>query len=373
MASFQLKNFASISASMINWLRATQTTVTDFTVGSVTRTLIEAPATELEELYQQMFNGLLNGIQTAVFTSFNFPPLVAAPAGGLIAVIIATQLIDTLIAAGATFTASSANAQQYGSTIDVTIPAGQTNVNVPVEALTSGSAGNIQNDTSFTMTPSPPGFTAATNGAAFINGIDNETPAAHLIRFNSYVSTLQKGTNAAIIYGAMTANLQDANGNVIEQVKSAVVIEPYLANNALPISSINCYIHNGVGGTSSALVSQAQLVINGYTDANGNQIPGYKSAGVVCTVAAATEQPLSVTGVLTAAPGYDQPTLVTAALAALTAYLLGLPTGQTAQFNLISAAVTNITGVGNFVISTPTADTTVAANVKIMPGTLTIP
>lgn len=370
--AFQIKDFASIVASMINWMSSTQDQITDFSVGSVTRTLVEAPATEIEELYQQMFNGLRDAIPTAVYTSFNFPSLPALPAGGLITVTITTQLTDTLISAGASFTASNAGSQQYGSTLDVTIPAGQTSALVPTEALTAGSAGNIAAGTNFTMTPTPAGFTAATNVTGFVNGDDAETDAAHMVRFNSYISTLQKSTSAAIVYGAKTANLQDANGNIIEQVASAIVVEPYLTNNALPISSINCYVHNGVGGTSPALVSQAQLVINGYTDTNGNRIPGYKAAGVICTVAAATEQPLNVTGALTAAPGFDKPTLVGLAQSALQAYLLGVPTGQTAQFNLISASVTNIEGVGNFVISTPLVDTNVAANVKIMPGTLTI-
>lgn len=356
---------------MINWMKSTQTQITDFSPGSVTRTLVEAPATEIEELYQQMFNGITQAISTAVFTSFNFPKNGALPAGGLVTVTITTQLTNTLIPAGTTFTAQSGS-QQYGSTVAVIIPAGQTTAIVPVTALIAGAASNVSASTVFSMTPQPAGFTTATNLKGFINGADIESDAAHLIRFNSFISTLQRGTPSAIVFGAKTAALQDSNGNTIEQVASAVVVEPYLTNNLLPISSINCYVHNGVGSTSLALVSQAQLVINGFTDNNGNQIPGYKSAGVVCTVAAATEQPLNVTGVLTAAAGFDKPTLVAAALAAITAYLIGVPTGQTAQFNLISAAVTNITGVGNFVLSTPLADTTVAANIKIMPGTLSI-
>ena len=50
---FQIKDFASITASMINWLRANTTKVTDFNVGSVVRTMAEASAAEMEELYLQ--------------------------------------------------------------------------------------------------------------------------------------------------------------------------------------------------------------------------------------------------------------------------------------------------------------------------------
>ena len=60
--AFQIKNFASIVASMINRMSATQNKVTDFNVGAVGRTLIEAPAIEIDQLYQQMFNGLKEAI-----------------------------------------------------------------------------------------------------------------------------------------------------------------------------------------------------------------------------------------------------------------------------------------------------------------------
>ncbi len=55
---FQVKDFRSIVASMVNHVRATTTKITDFRVGGVARTLLEAPAIEIDELYQQMFNGL---------------------------------------------------------------------------------------------------------------------------------------------------------------------------------------------------------------------------------------------------------------------------------------------------------------------------
>ena len=46
--AFQIKNFVSICAGMINSMRANQTQITDFNVGSVARTLIEAPAIEID-------------------------------------------------------------------------------------------------------------------------------------------------------------------------------------------------------------------------------------------------------------------------------------------------------------------------------------
>ena len=67
---FQLKDFQSIVASMVNFLRSATTEITDFSVGSVERTILEAPAVEIDQLYQEMFAGLREGIETSVFRSF---------------------------------------------------------------------------------------------------------------------------------------------------------------------------------------------------------------------------------------------------------------------------------------------------------------
>lgn len=357
---------------MINLMQSTQNKVTDFNIGAVVRTMLEACAAEIDELYQQIFNGIQQAIPVSVYNSFSYPALTAQPAGGLVTVNITSQATPTLIVAGTIFTAATTSAT-YTLPSDVTMAIGQTSVNVPIVATSPGSASNLGATVAFSLSPSPTGFTTATNPNAFINGTDDESPADQLIRFNGYISTLQRSTDAAIQYGAQTANLVDSSGNVIERVATAIVVEPYLTNNTLPISSIFCYIHNGVGGTSGSLVSQAQNVVNGYTDSSGTPIPGWKAAGVVCTVVAATEQTRTVTGTLTAQAGFVHATLVTQAVSLLTAYLLALPIGAPAIFAIIESLVMAIPGVANFVITAPTADTAAtAANYKIMPGTITI-
>jgi len=82
--AFQIKSFAAIAASMINYARATQDEITDFSVGSVARTIMEAPAIEIEELYQRMLAGILEAIPVSVYRAFGFDPLEAAPARGYV-------------------------------------------------------------------------------------------------------------------------------------------------------------------------------------------------------------------------------------------------------------------------------------------------
>lgn len=348
--AFQLKDFTSIVASMINWMRSTQNKVTDFNEGSVARTLVEAPAAEIEELYRRMFDGLKEAIPVATFNSFNFSALTAEPTSGLVRVVIGSQASAVVIPAGTTFTYQN-GPLTYASASDVTIPAGNTFADVLVSASQAGSLGNIAANTPFTLSPVPSGFASASNLSPWINGTDNETEDQRKLRFAAYIQTLTRATVAAIEYGLSTVSLTDTSGNVIERVASAQVIEPYETDNTQPVGLINCYIHNGVGNTSAALVAQAVKVIYGYTDSSGNKVPGWKAAGTHVNTYAATEILLNLAGTLTAVAGYDQPTVVGQANQTAIAYIIGLGVGQTFEVSEVIKQIKLITGVDDFIPS----------------------
>lgn len=346
---FQIKDFTSIVASMINWAKSTQSKITDFNIGSVFRTLIEAPASEIDELYQQMFNGLKEAIPAATYLSFDFDALPSQPTSGLLRVTVAASTSDVLISAGTTGNFPNGTVA-YAVNVDTTITAGNTYADVLVTAVTAGAAGNVLKDTQFTLSPAPPGFVSATNLAAWMNGRDAESEDDRKLRFNAYIQSLNRGTVAALQYGLKTTFLADATGNVTERVVSASIVEPWKDIDASqPISLVQCYIHNGVGNTSSALINFARDVIYGYYDTNGNAVPGWKAAGVKVDVYAATEVNLDVGGTLTAAAGYDAPTLKAAAVAAVNAYIIGLPIGAPFQVATMIDQIMNIDGVANFV------------------------
>jgi hypothetical protein len=356
MALFQIKNFVSIVASMINRMKATQSTVTDFNVGAVGRTLVEAPAIEIDQLYQQMLQGLTNAIPVATFNSFSFAPLPAVPASQLFTATITAQPNNVLIPAGTTFTFPGGQTG-YQTSSDMTITAGNTTGTVLASALVAGSLGNIPANTSFQMTPVPAGFVSATNPSAIQNGLDAETPAQQQVRFAQFIASLPRGTIAAIIFGAKTTQLLNTSGLVTEQVKNASVIEPFVTDNTQPIALVNVFVHNGVGATSPALVAQAQQVINGFVDSAGVPHPGWKAAGVIAVVIAAQEANLNMNALLTAAPGFSSASLVPLAVAAINSYALGLDLGATFILSEAVDLVMNIPGVTNFVpgVMTPPA------------------
>lgn len=369
--AFQIKDFASISASMINWMKATQNKLTDFNVGSVARTLVEAPAAEIDELYQQMFIGLKESIPVAVYNSFNFAAITELPATGLIRVTVTASASPILIAASTTFTPGSGDVL-YVSNADVTIAPGSTFADVLVTCDTPGTVGNIPAGITFTAEPVIAGFVSASNLAAFVSGVDTESIDDRKNRFNAFIAALPRGTVAALTYGLNLTYLVDAQGNKIERVVSSSIVEPYVADNTQPIALVNCYIHNGVGSTSGALVTRAREVVYGYYDANGVAVPGWKAAGVKVDVFAASETTVAVTGVLTAVAGYDKPTLINQAQQIVYTYILSRPIGAPVIKAEIIALIMNIEGVFNIALTAPGADVTASASTKLMPGTIAL-
>lgn len=368
---FQLKDFTSIAASMINWMKATQTKVTDFNIGGVARALVEAPAAEIDELYQQYFHGLREAIPVSVYNSFDFTRLPAAPAAGLVRVTIQSQATATTIPAASTFTPAGSGVV-YAATADVTIAAGDTYGDVPVAASVAGAAGNLPAATAFTLAPAPPGFQSAANSAPFLSGRDEETDAERKIRFSNYILTLSHTTLRGLEYGLLTTALYDTAGNLTERVVSVSLVEPYLDDVQQPVALVHAYIHNGVGTTSPSLVTRASEVVHGYYDAAGKPVTGWKAAGVRVTVEAATEVQTDVTAELTVALGYDADALIAEAEAVVAAYVLGLGVGKPLILAEMTSRVMDIDGVTNFVLSAPAADVAADPDEKIMPDAITL-
>lgn len=367
--AFQVKDFVSITASMLNWMKATTHKISDFTVGSVSRTLVEGPAAEMDELYQQMFIGIREAIPVATYTSFSFDKIPAVSATGLIRVVIQPGAADVTIAAGTTFSAAGLTSS-YSALQDTVIPAGSSYADVSVKADTVGTAGNIDANQAFTMTPMPSSFVSATNLSAFTTGSDEETDEERKLRFNAYIDSISRATGGSIVYGAKTTALTDSLGNITERVTSAAIVEPYKTDPNKPIAYVELYIHNGMGKVSSALVNACQTIIDGYRKADGTKVDGYKGAGIPVKVIAAGEVLINVSGVITPESGYDKADLITLATDTVYAYIQGLDIGDECLATQIIHLVKGIEGVYNFTLTTPAADTTAGASQKLMPGAI---
>lgn len=370
---FQIKDFASITASCINWFKAVSAKVTDFSVGSVARTMLEAPAIEIDEAYQKFFIGVKEAIPVSVFTTFGFEKIAAESASGVIRFSTGGTLATAPITVPAgTVVRVPGSSKTYATLAAGTIEIGQSYVDLLASAQSAGVAGNTASGTITEMGTNVAGIAVVTNPAPLINGRDEETDDERKARFQGYISTLARGTKSAVEYGARQAKLVDGNGLITEYVAHAAVVEPWLDDPLEPVSLIYVYIHNGASATSSALVAQAQKVIDGYYE-GGVAVPGWKAAGVNAVVWAASDVDVDVTGVLTAMAGYDKPTLIAAATEAVKAYIQGLNVGAPVILaELIAIIKRDVEGVYNITLSSPTADVACDISEKAIPGTVVI-
>lgn len=371
--AFQIKDFRSIAASMINYCRSVTTKVTDFNIGSVVRTMLEAAAAELEELYLQIFIGLKEAIPVATYNTFGFDLLPAATASGLVRFSASGPAAAAIPIPLGTLVQVPGRTTTYATQTDASIAIGQTHVDVLCAASEPGSASNVGANAITKLVGSIAGVVSVTNQAPLVNGRDIETESDRLARFRDYIRTLARGTISAVLFGAKTANRVDANGVVVEYVAGAALEEPWVTNPANPISLVNVYVHNGASATSAALVAEAQKIIDGYYDIDGKAVPGWKAAGVKVVVYAATDQAINVTGTVAVSDGYQPADVIAQATAALQAYIQGLAVGaDVLKSELISIVKRDVQGVSNVTLTAPAADVAISASAKAIAGTITL-
>jgi uncharacterized phage protein gp47/JayE len=216
MASFGVKYFETIAGSIMSFFAGNNSALTDYNVGSRLRTIFEAVAIELEQIYYQIFVGVSDGIKTAVYDSFSFPLLQSRAASGLVRFSRNTPapVGGVTIPSGtqvATSGSTTAPSVAYQTVDTVIILEGATYIDALVVATTDGAVGNAIANTVINLIGSPSGVNSATNPAAFFTGRDIETDSERQSRFQRYIANLSRSTIGAIENAALTVeNVVDA-------------------------------------------------------------------------------------------------------------------------------------------------------------------
>lgn len=360
--AFQIKDFASIVAAQINHARAVTTKITDFQPGSVARTIMEAPAVEIEELYLQMFLGLRDAIPVATFLSFGFEKLPAAVAHGWVS--ISHEPAPTasfLIASGTAFTAS--DGRVYTSTAEVTWPSGDNVVRVPVAFSSPGLAGNIAGGMITSSDGFGDGYTISNSGIE--TGRDIETDAEREARFADFIASLSRGTVVACLYAARQSVVLDQDGNRYEYVVRAGIDEQP--------GHVRIYIYSSRGAASMALVSDGQKRIDGWRDAaTGAVTPGYRAAGVRVDVLAMIERAVTLSISVEMFPGYELNADVEQRLGDVFGESLrAVEPGETLYLGSLVEALLAVPGVRQIVPST-NSNILCAVNETLVPGVMNV-
>lgn len=292
--SFQLKDFAAITGSMIARARATQDKITDFNVGSVARTLMEAPAVEIEELYQRMFAGIMDAIPVAIYRGFEFDLLEPAKAMGTVNVHFVNPLVDPVtFKAGAAFTSSS-KGTRYFVLEEVIAPVGATSAAIIIRAERAGAAYNLPanalDETQGIELPTGATFTSD----PITSGADGENEIQRASRFAEFIQSISKGTVQSVKFAAASAKLTDEDGVVYEYVTRVGVDETP--------GEVQIFIYGAGQPASSGLIAQAQKLVDGYWD-GAQFVPGYRPVGVSVLVLPMVEQDFDVAFKVSMLPG----------------------------------------------------------------------
>lgn len=292
--AFQIKNFTSIVASIVNHMRGATSKISDFQPGSVARTLVEGPAVEVEELYLKMFIGLREAIPVATFKSFNFDPLPAAYACGYVSVSSEVPLAqDILIPAGTKFTAE--DGRTYSSKEAVTWETGSSLIRIKVIADTIGAAGNIATGGINSSPMFGAGYTVS--NTLIENGRDIESIDERELRFAEFVAALSRGTKEACLYYAKQTVISDDEGNTLEYVTRTGFVEGG--------GFVRIYVYTSNGLASNELLFNGQRRIDGWRDPVTNEVTdGVRAGGVRVDILRMIETEVPFSARVKMLPGY---------------------------------------------------------------------
>lgn len=278
MEGLRLKSLREIMQGMTSWISARTTEITDFNPGSVVRTLLEALSLQLEEVYYSMWKNFLWAVENAVFEAFGFTKKLEVKATTDMTIEFRNVLeFNYTIPKGTKFVKSSGDIY-YLSTSNVIVLAGAIQATVPVECSKGGVIGNCDSRAITSMITQNNLVLQVYNEEAVINGVEAESKAERKERFTQYLQSLSKGTEDAIIYGALK----------IDGVVGAWA-------DSSEIGVVKLYVH-GPSGSQLSEVKIAEIK---------ESIVNYKSAGVEVVILPVRQVAIPLNVVVTIKEGYD--------------------------------------------------------------------
>lgn len=362
--AFQLKDFVSIVAAMINRAKATQQRLTDFEIGSVARTLMESPAIEIEQFYQRMFAGIMDAIPVSIYRGFQFSVADPVKARGVVRITFAAALVEAVTIPKGSIFVNRTTTQRYLATADFVAPIGATVLEVMVDAERVGSTFNVGPGqiTVASNVRLPTGATITND--AILTGGDGESDEERAARFLAYIQSISRGTTFSVLYAAGTAVLRDAGGDIIEYISRADLVETP--------GYVQLYVYGADAQPSDELKAEVQQIIDGYYDrATGAFVSGYRPIGVEVDVLSMTEQAINLTASLVMAPGYVLADVSSAVTDSINLAISDVLAGETLYVDALRNAALAVPGVAEVLVST-SVNLLCPPNIVFLPGTITV-
>lgn len=335
----------AVVTAVLSSMAAQSGVITDYNKGSQIRTISEALG-----MIQEM-QGIISSaeaFQSAVYgamSAFGVTPDPASAAAGQ--VIFATSFAANPPTVGASVLIPSGtlvqtiSGVQFVTTQTAVLPAGSSSITVPIQAVQTGTGGNVAAGTITQLVSGLSYPLAVSNPYPTSGGAAQETIESTLQRFAAVVAAINGASPVAVANAAIGVTVASTG----ETVQYATCYEGWIAQmNAgeTPTAGYAVYVDNGSGTASQNLLNAVTSTLNG----SFPSLPGNRPAGVPYTVNAVV--PLAAVVVVSGAPvgSATAASLATQVQSAMTTLFNALQFGQALTEAQVTAAVSNAVGGG---------------------------
>ncbi|MCL6442474.1 MAG: baseplate J/gp47 family protein [Alicyclobacillus sp.] len=320
---------------------------TNFNIGSLIRSIIDADAAESAVQEQQIEDQVAQAINNALAQALGMAPVDATGS-----VYMEQFSLDASATQSRTLPAGTAvtipgSTLQWVTGQSITIAPGQT-VNTTVSCTSTGVITNVPANSITQLVVPVPGITVTNpSSQPIVPGQDAGTAVQVQAQLSNKTAKLQRGVPKSIEAAAVESQITDASGNPVEQVVKAMYIDATTAGEGY------CYVFNGIGPMSQDLLTQTQNIVNGYIDTNGNEVEGYKPAGGFVYVTDAPQTSVTVSVAVILAYGYTLDAVQTGVQDAIQQFFDELDLGEALSLQLLGNAITAVPGVKDVNILSP--------------------
>lgn len=374
MPNVTSKSFTQLVSEFATAVQGTTSVLLDFSVGSILRALGNAIAAVVVWL-ESLILTLLQTTRAATSSGadldswvadYGLSRLAAVAATGQVTFARFTPTMQASIPAG-TLVQTADGTQAFTVIADTTqpgwnaaanayvIPAGTASLAATVLASAAGVQGNVGAGTITTLASAIAYVDTVTNAAAFVNGEDAETDSALRARFVTYLGSLSKATKAAI-------------GNALLSMQQGVtysLTENYAYNGTYQPGYFYVVVDDGSGAPGSTFLSAASNAVDAVRPFNS-------SFGVFAPVTSTANVAMTAS----VAAGYNVAATKALVQSAVQAYLAGLTLGVTLPYTRLAQvaydASPGVVDITALTLNGGTADVTVTAQQRVVPGTVTV-
>jgi uncharacterized phage protein gp47/JayE len=347
-----LQNFATLVQNSAAAVQGACAQLVNFSVGTAMRALIEANATValwVQWLVLQVLSmtrlATSTGTDADSFVNdFGMTRLPGISATGLVTLSRYSTAVAAIVPTGAAVVTTDGTQTFLVTGGPYTIPIGTASASVAVQAVNTGTQGNVQAGAIGLLASSIPGVDTVTNPLAFVNGLNAESDAALRARFVLFINSRSLATVLAIQYAALS----------VQQGLSVVVSENTAIGGGYQPGNFLVTVDDGTGYPNATTIANVSAAVN-----------AVRPIGSTYSVFGPAVYGASISTILTLAAGASRTTIDGEVNTAVTAYVQGLPVSATLPFGKLQAVI-----FGADPAITNAATTLNGGTADVVPGTV---